>query len=144
MNNIKVTKIEFLSRLLLTKECSNEQFYATPDVCAGDLPYEVNQKILESIKKGYDVVPVKMTLKVTLTKETTNDITEEVIETARRLLKSVEYLNEADRGAINPDSRLYNKPYVFAVKLDPCSVLYAITHGDQFSVKMIGFLVRAN
>ena len=142
MNNVKVTKIEFLSRLLPTS--SNEQFYPTPDVCAGDLPYEVNQKISEAIKKGHDVVPVKVTLKVTLPKETTNDITEEVIGTARRILKSLEYLNETDHGAISPDSQLYNKPYMFAVKLDPCSVLYAITHGDQFSVKMIGFLVRAN
>ena len=143
MNNIKVTKVEFLSRLLPTNGCSSETFYSIPDVCADDLPYGVNQKILESFKKGYDVVPVRVTLMVTLPKETENDITEEVIEVARRVLKSVEYLNEADRGMINPDSQLYKKPYMYTVKLDPCSVLYAITCGHSFSVKVIGFLTRA-
>ena len=144
MNNVKVTRIEFLCGLLPRMECGYAPFCSTPDVCPDDLPFEVNKDILEAFKKGLDVVPVKVTINVSMPKENTENLADEVMSAARRALKSVEYINGTDRGAVNPDSQGVKKPYMFAVKADPCRIIYAITCGHSCSVKVIGFLTRAN
>lgn len=144
MNNIKVTKIEFLGYLIPRSECRYSPFCSTPDVCAEDLPSEINQKIWEEFKKGRDVIPVKMTLKVTLSKDITNDVADKVLVVARRALKSVEYINESDRGAINSGWLTGNNPYVFSIKVSPLSVIEALTSGCPYNVRVIGFLTRAN
>lgn len=144
MNNVKVTRIEFLCGLLPRIECGYAPFCSTPDVCPDDLPSEVNKDILEAFKKGLDVVPVKVTINVSMPKENTENLADEVMSAARRALKSVEYINGTDRGAVNPDSHGVKKPYMFTVKEDPCRIIYAITCGHSFSVKVIGFLTRAN
>lgn len=144
MNNVKVTKIEFLGGLLPRSECRYSPFCSTQDVCADDLPSEMNQKIWEELNKGRDVVPVKMTINVNITgMNIADDVADEVMAAARRTLKSVEYLSGADRGAVTPDSPWYKKqPYVFAVKASPLSVIEALTTGHSYNVKIIGFLTR--
>ena len=144
MNNIKVTEIKFINKLIPHIEDRYEPFYSSNDIRGVDLPDCVNNKIWWEFKKGRDVVPVKMTIQVTLTNEDTNDITGKIMTAARRALKAVEYISESDRGAVNPGSQWYESPYVFAVKVDPCNVLHAVTRGHPYSVCVIGFLTRAN
>ena len=144
LNNIEVVEIKFMDRLLPRTEYRYEPFCSSQDIRAVDLPDCVNNKIWCELKNGRDVVPVKMTIRVTLTNEYTNNITDKIMMVARRTLKAVEYISETDRGAINPDSQWYKSPYVFAMKVDPCSVLHAVTRGYPYSVCVIGFLTRAN
>ena len=75
-----------------------------------------------------------------------DDVADEVLAVARRTLKSVEYTNEADRGAINYNYGLLtgSKPYMFTMKVSPLSVIEALTSGYPYSVCVIGFLIRAN
>ena len=72
------------------------------------------------------------------------DDADEVLAVARRALKSVEYMNVTDRGAINSGWPLDSKPYVFTKKVSPLSVIEAITSGYPYNVRVIGFLTRAN
>lgn len=143
LNNIKVMEIKFMNHLIPHTECRYEPFYSSNDIRAVDLPDCVNNKIWEEFKRGRDVVPVKITIQVTLTNEYTNDITGKIMMVARHALKTVEYISESDRGAVNPDSQWYGSPYMFAMKVDPCSVLHAVAHGHPYSVCVIGFITRA-
>lgn len=145
MNNIEVTKIEFLGHLLPRVDCSFTPFCSTPDVRTDDLPVEINHRIWEELKRGRDVIPVKMTINVNITgMNIADDVADEVMAVARRTLKSVEYVSEADRGAINSGLLTGNKPYMFAVKVSPLSVIEALTSGYPYHVRVIGFLTRAN
>ena len=143
MNNIKVTKIEFLGYLLPRVDSPFSPFCSTPDVSSNELPGEINKKIWEELKRGRDVIPVKMTINVNITgMNIADDVADEVMVVARRTLKSVEYASGADRGAVTPDSPWYKKPYVFAVKVSPLSVINALTSGYPYNVNIIGFLTR--
>ena len=145
MKNIKVTNIEFLGYLLPNVDSPFSPFCSTPDVSSNELPSEINKKIWEELKRGRDVIPVKMTINVNITgMNIADDVADEVLAVARRTLKSVEYLNEADRGAIHYGWPIGDKPYVFTVKVSPLSVIEAITSGYPYNVKVIGFLTRAN
>lgn len=143
MNNIKVTKIEYIGNLLPRIEYKYAPFCSVQDVCADDLPSEINQKIWEEFKKDHVVVPVKMTINVSLNgTNITDDVGDEVMAVARRALKAIEYINVSDRGAVNYDSPLYKTPYVFAVKVNPLSVIEALMSGCSYNIKVIGFLTR--
>lgn len=74
----------------------------------------------------------------------TDDVADEVLAVSRRALKSIEYLNKTDRGAIYCRWPTGDKPYVFTVKVSPLSVIEALTSGYPYNVKVIGFLTRAN
>ena len=144
MNNIKVTEIEFRLSLLPRTENRFVPFFSH-DICAEDLPEEINKNIWEELKRGRDVIPVKMTINVNITgMNIADDIADEVMEVARRALKSVVYLNEADRGTINSGLLTGDEPFVLDVKANPLSVIEAITSGCSYNVKVIGFLIRAN
>ena len=144
MNNIKVTEMKFMDRLL-PQENRFLPFCSSQDIRAEDLPDEVNKNIWEELKKGHSIVPVKIAIQVNITgMNIADDIADEVLAVARRALKSVEFMNEADRGAINSGDLLGNKPYVFSMKVSPLSVIEAFTSGDPYNVKVIGFLTRAN
>ena len=135
MNNIKVIEIKFM-----------QPFCSGDDIRAEDLPDEVNKHIWEELKKGRSIVPVKIIIQVNTTSmNIADDVADEVLAVARRTLKSVEYVNEADRGAINYNYGLLtsNKPYVFALKENPLSVIEALTSGYPYNVKVIGFITRA-
>ena len=144
MNNIKVTEMKFMDRLL-PQENRFLPFCSSQDIRAEDLPDEVNKNIWEELKKGHSIVPVKIAIQVNITgMNIADDIADEVLAVARRALKSVEFMNEADRGAINSGDLLGNKPYVFSMKVSPLSVIEAFTSGYPYNVKVIGFLTRAN
>lgn len=143
MYNIKVTNIEFLGYLLPNVDRPFSPFCSTPDVSSNELPGEINKKIWEELKRGRDVIPVKMTVNVSITdRNIADDVADEVMSVARRTLKSIEYISGADRGAVTSDSPWYKKPYVFAVKVSPLSVIEALTSGHPYNVKIIGFLTR--
>ena len=143
MNNIKVTEIRFTQRLLPRTENRFVPFCSSDDIRAEDLPDEVNKNIWEELKKGRNIVPVKITIQVNTTgMNIADDVADEVMAAARRSLKSIEYLNESDRGAINAGWFTGNKPYVFPVKASPLSVIEALTSGHSYNVKIIGFLTR--
>lgn len=145
MNNIKVTKIELMQRLLPRAENRFSPVYPTRDICADDLPDEVNKNIWEEINKGRSIIPVMFTIQVDVTgMGIADDVADEVMAVARRTLKSIEYSSEADRGAIYSGRLTGNKPYVFAVKVSPLSVIEALTSGYPYHVRVIGFLTRAN
>ena len=144
MNNIKVTEVKFMNRLL-PQENRFLPFCSSQDIRAEDLPDEVNKNIWEELKKGHSIVPVKIAIQVDITgMNIGDDIADEVLVVARRTIKSIEYLSETDRGAINSGDLLGNKPYVFSVKVSPLSVIEALTSGYPYNVKVIGFLTRAN
>ena len=144
MNNIKVTNIEFLGCLLPNSGCSVTPFCSTSYVCSDDLPDEVNKNIWEEINKGRSVIPVMLTVQVSITdRNITDDVADEVMSVARRALKSVEYVNEADRGAISACRLAGNdKPFISVVKVSPLSVIEALTSGYPYHVRVIGFLTR--
>ena len=143
MKNIKVTEIKFMQRLIPQVESRLSPFCSGDDIRAEDLPDEVNKNILEAFKKGRSIVPVKITIQVDITGfNIADDVADEVLAVARRTLKSVEYVNEADRGAINSDLLTSNRPYVFPMKVSPLSVIEALTSGYPYNVKVIGFLTR--
>ena len=147
MKNIKVTEIKFMQNLLPRTEDRYEPFCSSQDIRAVDLPDEVNKNIWEELKKGRSVIPVKITIQVNTTgMNIADDVADEVLAVARRTLKSVEYTNEADRGAINYNYGLLtgSKPYMFTMKVNPLSVIEALTSGYPYSVCVIGFLTRAN
>lgn len=147
MKNIKVTEIKFMQNLLPRTEDRYEPFCSSQDIRAVDLPDEVNKNIWEELKKGRSVIPVKITIQVNTTgMNIADDVADEVLAVARRTLKSVEYTNEADRGAINYNYGLLtgSKPYMFTMKVSPLSVIEALTSGYPYSVCVIGFLTRAN
>ena len=75
-----------------------------------------------------------------------DDVADEVLAVARRTLKSIEYANEADLGAINYKFGLLtdSKPYMLPVRVSPLSVIEALTSGYPYNVRVIGFLTRAN
>lgn len=144
MKNIKVTEMKFMQRLLQTEKRFSP-FYSSQGICADDLPDSVNKNIWEELKKGRNIVPVMITIQVNITSfSIAEDIADEVLAVARRTIKSIEYLNETDRGAINSGDLLGNKPYVFTVKVSPLSVIEALTSGYPYNVRVIGFLTRAN
>lgn len=143
--NIKVTEIKFMQSLLARTESRFVPFCSSDDIRAEDLPDEVNKNIWEELKKGRSIVPIKITVQVDITgMNITDDVADEVIAVARRALKSVEYVNEADRGAINYNYGLLtgSKPYVFSMKVSPLSVIEALTSGYPYNVKIVGFLTR--
>ena len=147
LNNIKVVGIEFMNRLLPRTENRFIPFCSSQDIRAEDLPDEVNKHIWEELKKGRSIVPVKITIRVDITgMNIADDVADEVLSVARRTLKSVEYVNEADRGAINYNYGLLtgSKPYMFSTKVSPLSVIEALTSGRPYSVYVIGFLTRNN
>ena len=145
MKNIKVTEMKFMQRLIQTEKRFSP-FYSSQDIRAEDLPDEVNKNIWEELKKGHSIVPVRITMQVNITgmNTITDDIADEVLAVARRTIKSIEYLNETDRGAINSGCLTGNKPYVFSMKVSPLSVIEALTSGYPYNVRVIGFLTRAN
>lgn len=144
MNNIKVTEVKFMNRLL-PQENRFLPFCSSQDIRAEDLPDEVNKNIWEELKKGHSIVPVKIAIQVDITgMNIGDDIADEVLAVARRTIKSIENLSETDRGAINSGDLLGNKPYVFSMKVSPLSVIEALTSGYPYNVKVIGFLTRAN
>lgn len=144
MKNIKVTEMKFMQRLLQTEKRFSP-FYSSQGICADDLPDSVNKNIWEELKKGRNIVPVMITIQVNITgMHISDDVADEVLAVARRTIKSIEYLNETDRGAINSGDLLGNKPYVFTIKVSPLSVIEAITSGYPYNVRVIGFLTRAN
>ena len=147
IKNIKVTEIKFSNRLIPQVESRFSPFCSGDDIRAEDLPNEVNKHIWEELKKGRSIVPVKITIQVNTTgMNIADDVADEVLAVARRTLKSVEYTNEADRGAINYNYGLLtgSKPYMFTMKVSPLSVIEALTSGYPYSVCVIGFLIRAN
>ena len=147
MNNIKVTEIKFMQSLLARTESRFVPFCSSDDIRAEDLPDEVNKNIWEELKKGHSIVPIKITIQVNITgMNIADDVTDEVLAVARRTLKSIEYVNKADRGAINYNYGLLTggKPYVFSMKVSPLSVIEALTSGYPYNVRVIGFLTRAN
>ena len=147
MKNIKVTEIKFMQRLIPQVESRFSPFCSGDDIRAEDLPDEVNKNIWEELKKGRSVIPVKITIQVDITgMNIADDVADAVMAVARRTLKSVEYVNEADRGAINYNYCLLtsSKPYVFSMKVSPLSVIEALTSGYPYNVNVIGFLTRAN
>ena len=144
MKNIKVTKIEFMQSLLPRTENRFVPFFSH-DICAEDLPEEVNKNIWEELKKGRNIIPVMITVRVDITgMNIADDVAYEVVEAARRSLKSVEYLGESDRGAINAGWFTGNKPYMFPMKVSPLNIIEALTSGCPYNVRVIGFLTRAN
>lgn len=146
MNNIKVTEIKFLQRLIPQVESRFSPFCSGDDIRAEDLPDEVNKNIWEELKKGHSIVPIKITVQVSITdRNITDDVADEVLAVARRTLKSIEYVNKEDRGAINYNYGLLTggKPYVFSMKVSPLSVIEALTSGYPYHVRVIGFLTRA-
>ena len=145
MKNIKVTEIKFMQSLLARTESRFVPFCSGDDIRAEDLPDEVNKHIWEELKKGRSIVPVKITIQVNTTgMNIAYDVTDEVLAVARRALKSVEYVNEADRGAINYSLLAGSKPYMLSMKVSPLSVIEALTSGYPYNVRVIGFLTRAN
>ena len=145
MKNIKVTEIKFMPSLLARTESRFVPFCSVDDIRAEDLPDEVNKHIWEAIMKGRSIVPVKITIQVNTTgMNIADDVADEVLAVARRALKSVEYVNEADRGAINSGRLTGSKPYMFSMKVNPLSVIEALTSGYPYNVRVIGFLTRAN
>lgn len=144
MNNIKVTAIKFMSQLLPRTENRFSPFESSQDVRADDLPDWVNKNIWEEFKKGRLVIPVMMTIQVDITRiNIADDVADEVLAVARRALKLVEYMNVTDRGVINSGWPLDIKPYVFTKKVNPLSVIEALTSGYPYNVNVIGFLTRA-
>ena len=144
MNNINVTEIKFMNKLIARTESRFVPFMSSDDIRAEDLPDEVNKNIWEELKKGNSIVPVKITIQVV---NTTGgmDISDEVLAVARRTLKAIEYVNkETDHGAINYGPLTGRKPYVFSMKVSPLSVIEALSTGYPYNVKVIGFLTRAN
>lgn len=145
MKNIKVTEIKFLRGLIPQVESRLSPFCSGDDIRAEDLPDEVNKNIWEELKKGRSVIPVKITIQINITgMNIADDVADEVVAVARRTLKSVEYVNEADRGAINSGRLTGSKPYIFSMKVNPLSVIEALTSGYPYNVRVIGFLTRAN
>ena len=145
MNNIKVTEMKFLQRLMPRTESRFSPFYPMQGICAEDLPDAVNKNIWEEFKKGHSIVPIRITIQVNITNlNIADDVADEVLAVARRAMKSVEFMNEADRGAINSGDLLGNKPYVVSVRVCPLSVFEALTSGYPYNVRVIGFLTRAN
>ena len=145
MNNINVTEIKFMNKLIARTESRFVPFMSSDDIRSEDLPDQINKNIWEELKKGNSIVPVKITIQVV---NTTGgmDISDEVLAVARRTLKAIEYVNKADRGAINYNYGLLTgrKPYVFSMKVSPLSVIEALSTGYPYNVKVIGFLTRAN
>ena len=147
MKNIKVTEIKFMQRLIPQVENRLSPFCSGNDIRAEDLPDEVNKNIWEELKKGRSIVPVEITIQVNITgMNVADDVADDVLVMARRTLRSVEYVNEADRGAINYNYGLLTggKPYMFTMKVSPLSVIEALTSGYPYNVRVIGFLTRAN
>lgn len=147
MNNIKVTEVKFMQSLLPRTESRFSPFCSGDDIRAEDLPDEVNKHIWEELKKGRSIVPVKVTIQVDINgMNIADDVADEVMAVARRTLKSIEYTSEADRGAINYSYGLLTgyKPYMFSMKVNPLSVIEALTSGYPYNVRVIGFLTRAN
>lgn len=142
--NIKVTEVKFMNKLL-PQENQFLPFCSSQDVRAEDLPDEVNKKIWREIKKGHDIVPVRFTIQIDINSANiADDVADEVLAVARRALKSIEYLNKTDRGAINSGDPIGDKPFVFTMKVNPLSVIEALTSGYPYNVRVTGFLTRAN
>ena len=147
LNNIKVVEIKFMNHLIPRTECRYEPFCSSQDIRAAELPDEVNKNIWEELKKGHSIVPIKITIQVNITgMNIVDDVADEVLAVARRTLKSVEFTNKADRGAINYNYGLLtgSKPYMLTMKVSPLSVIEALTSGYPYNVRVIGFLTRAN